>query len=259
MRIFPRKNQPVLAYVLGFGFVALAGQANAGCLSGLAESAAPSKSSTPSAPASSPPLIQAAYRLDPPSAPKFLRASDRNDDGDDNEPIVGLWQFVLNGGMDFGTQAWHSDGTELMFSAGRDPAKGDVCQGVWRKIGPRTYTLNHIAMGYDDGFPAVPLYRVHIHCDRESRPRRQVVLRDLRRTRVHRNEHPTRPVSGGSQYLHNAAERIHQRRIGSTGLTARCAAAPVAAAQRAPEDRVPFYRTVLESAAPGVAVQPSRS
>ena len=51
MRIFPRKNQPVLAYVLGFGFVALAGQANAGCLSGLAESAAPSKSSTPSAPA----------------------------------------------------------------------------------------------------------------------------------------------------------------------------------------------------------------
>jgi hypothetical protein len=162
MRIFPRKNQPVLAYVLGFGFVALAGQANAGCLSGLAEAAAPSRSSTPSAPPSSPPLIQAAYYPDQPSAPKFLRASDRNDGGDDNEPIVGLWQFVLNGGMDFGTQAWHADGTELMFSAGRDPAKGDICQGVWRKIGPRTYTLNHIAMGYDDGFPG-PLYRVHIH------------------------------------------------------------------------------------------------
>jgi hypothetical protein len=49
-----------------------------------------------------------------------------------------------------------------MLSAGRDPKAGDVCQGVWRKVGPRTYTLNHIAMGYDQGYPG-PLFRVHIH------------------------------------------------------------------------------------------------
>jgi hypothetical protein len=47
-----------------------------------------------------------------------------------------------------------------MFSAGRNPATGDVCQGVWRKIGPRTYSLNHIAMGWDIGEFGL---RVHIH------------------------------------------------------------------------------------------------
>jgi hypothetical protein len=35
-----------------------------------------------------------------------------------------------------------------MFSGGVDPAVGDVCQGVWRKVGPSTYTLNHIAMAW---------------------------------------------------------------------------------------------------------------
>ena len=158
MRTFPRKNALVLPYVLGLGLVSLAGQANAGCLSGLAEGAPADKSSTPSPTAASVPLVQAAYRPGQGLAPQFLRASERDDD----EPIVGLWQFVINGGMDFGTQAWHADGTELMFSAGRDPAQGDVCQGVWRKIGPRTYTLNHIAMGYDFGYGNT-LLRVHIH------------------------------------------------------------------------------------------------
>jgi len=162
MRTFPRKNAPVLAYALGFGFVALAGQANASCLSGLVPGAHPDKSSTPAAPAStSVPLVQAVYRPGQ-EASQLLRVGDRDDNND--EPIVGLWQFVLNGGMDFGTQAWHADGTELMFSAGRDPAQGNVCQGVWRKIGARTYTLNHIAMGWDMGFgTGLPLIRVHLH------------------------------------------------------------------------------------------------
>lgn len=169
MRPLPRKNPPVLAYVLSFGFVALAGEANAACLSGITEGMLPDKSAPPplgksAAPArtaTSASFVQAVYRPDQASAPQFVRVGDWN--GDD-EPIVGLWQFVLNGGMDFGTQAWHADGTELMFSAGRNPAQGDVCQGVWRKIGPRTYTLNHIAMGWDMGYgPGIPMVRVHLH------------------------------------------------------------------------------------------------
>jgi hypothetical protein len=160
MRTFPLKSRPVLAYALGLGFVALAGQANATCLSGFAEGAAPGKSLKPPArTASSTPLVQAVYRPSQASAPTFLRVGDWNENGD--EPIVGLWQFTMSNG-DFGTQAWHANGTELMLSAGRDPKAGDVCQGVWRKIGPRTYTLNHIAMGYDMGYPG-PLFRVHIH------------------------------------------------------------------------------------------------
>src|SRR6516165_3810008 len=35
-----------------------------------------------------------------------------------------------------------------MFSGGQNPATGDVCQGAWRKVGPSTYALNHIAMGW---------------------------------------------------------------------------------------------------------------
>jgi hypothetical protein len=168
MRTFARKKQPMLAYVLGFGFVALAGQANASCLSGITEGMLPDKSPTPSAKPSAPApaaisLVQAVYRPGQASAPKLLPAGDWNDN-DGDEPIVGLWQFVLNGGMDFGTQAWHADGTELMLSAARDPAAGDVCQGAWRKVGNRTYTLNHIAMGWDAGYgPGKPLIRVHLH------------------------------------------------------------------------------------------------
>jgi hypothetical protein len=64
MRTFPRKNALVLPYVLGLGLVSLAGQANAGCLSGLAEGAPADKSSTPSPTAASVPLVQAASPID---------------------------------------------------------------------------------------------------------------------------------------------------------------------------------------------------
>jgi hypothetical protein len=141
-----------------FGVVALmAGQANAGCLDGLLHLTTPLKSSSPGEAIPTARFVPAVYRpADASSA--FLRVDDRLDD----ESIVGLWQFQLDGQPpDFGTQAWHSDGTELMFSAGRDPAKGDVCQGVWRKVGPRTYSLNHIAMGWDFGY-GTALLRVHI-------------------------------------------------------------------------------------------------
>jgi hypothetical protein len=77
--------------------------------------------------------------------------------------IVGLWQFTLSGfSVDYGTQAWHADGTEIMFSGGQNPETGDVCQGVWRDVGHSTYTLNHIAMGWMA--PGGPFgLRVHIH------------------------------------------------------------------------------------------------
>ena len=80
-------------------------------------------------------------------------------------PIVGLWKFEMlsknMGGntnpmpdgtlLDFGTQAWHSDGTELMNSGIRDPGDGDFCQGVWKKVGPSTFALNHMALAWGGG------------------------------------------------------------------------------------------------------------
>jgi hypothetical protein len=158
-----RAQQPFKSVVLVafFGLTALtvAAPANATCLDGLLRQAAPSKSSTPLKAAPSVRTLSAVYHPGEAPGSSSLKVADRSNDGDGS--IVGLWEFQLDGAPpDFGTQAWHSDGTELMFSAGRNPATGDVCQGVWRQIGPRTYSLNHIAMGWDFGYFGL---RVHIH------------------------------------------------------------------------------------------------
>lgn len=153
-----RHRATYLAFAVAFSIVAFAaGPAQAACMDNLLRLTKPTPSSTPARQVPRVQVAPALYRSD--SAGSVLRIDSR-DDGD--ESIVGLWEFQIQGGVpsDFGTQAWHSDGTELMFSAGRDPATGDVCQGVWRRIGPRTYSLNHIAMGWDPGFFGV---RVHIH------------------------------------------------------------------------------------------------
>lgn len=84
--------------------------------------------------------------------------------------IVGLWRFkfVSDGSaypapipfgavVDFGTTQWHSDGTEIMFSAARPPSTGDVCMGVWKKTGPNTYKLKHIAMSWISSDTPPPL------------------------------------------------------------------------------------------------------
>jgi hypothetical protein len=75
-------------------------------------------------------------------------------DDDETAAIVGLWKFKLiakgntNGipdgtQIDFGLETWHSDGTEMIISGGRDPTIVDVCMGVWKQIGRSTFKLNH--------------------------------------------------------------------------------------------------------------------
>jgi hypothetical protein len=94
-----------------------------------------------------------------PGQGRMIRVSD--DHGTADGGIVGTWRFkVISDGtaypapippdatVDFGTQQWHSDGTEIMISGGRPPSSGDVCMGTWQKTGPRTYKLKHIALAY---------------------------------------------------------------------------------------------------------------
>jgi len=83
----------------------------------------------------------------------------------DHAAIIGLWKFELlskstsknNNPMpdgtliDFGTAAWHSDGTELINSGIRNPADGDFCQGVWAKVNDSTFVLNHMALAWMNG------------------------------------------------------------------------------------------------------------
>jgi len=94
--------------------------------------------------------------------PGAARLMSVNFDGDAREEgIVGLWRFtfVSDGSahpqpipagtvLDFGTQQWHSDGTEFIISGGRPPSSGDVCMGVWKKVGKNTYKMRHVALAW---------------------------------------------------------------------------------------------------------------
>jgi hypothetical protein len=91
----------------------------------------------------------------------FIQVSDR----DSGRTIVGLWKFEMvskststhtnpmpDGTLiDFGTAAWHADGTELQTSGIRNPSDGDVCQGVWQRVGDGTFVLNHYALAWTNG------------------------------------------------------------------------------------------------------------
>jgi len=48
-----------------------------------------------------------------------------------------------------GTQ-WHSDGTEILNSS-RAPETQSFCLGVWKKITPFHYRLNHFAISWANG------------------------------------------------------------------------------------------------------------
>lgn len=100
-------------------------------------------------------FMSAVYR---PGAGGFLRVSDDDRHG---ASVVGMWRvklisdgtaypgyIPLGAVVDFGTQQWHSDGTEFLISGGRAPSTGDVCMGVWEQIGNRTYKLKHIGLSY---------------------------------------------------------------------------------------------------------------
>ena len=85
-------------------------------------------------------------------------------DGDDNNSIVGMWRFTFTSQgnnvaplfipdgvvLDHGFAQWHSDGTEIT-NSNRRPSTGSFCLGVWKRVGPSHYLLNHFALGFDDG------------------------------------------------------------------------------------------------------------
>jgi hypothetical protein len=76
------------------------------------------------------------------------------------EPIVGMWHvmFTAEGNsegppdgtpIDNAIIVWHGDGTEIM-NSGRPPQDGDFCMGIWEKVGPNKYRVNHFAWGGND-------------------------------------------------------------------------------------------------------------
>lgn len=74
--------------------------------------------------------------------------------GDSPEPsMAGLWKTVLtaDGGVVMvAFDTWHNDGTESSLDGLFPPATGNVCPGVWERVGPMTYATVHPAFEYDD-------------------------------------------------------------------------------------------------------------
>lgn len=88
----------------------------------------------------------------------FSATDDERPSASASVSIVGMWHvhFVAQGNsgipdgteIDAGYSQWHSDGTEIMNSGGRNPNTGAFCLGVWEKVGSQ-YKLNHFAAAWD--------------------------------------------------------------------------------------------------------------
>ena len=69
-----------------------------------------------------------------------------------NSSIVGLWHTTfVSGGLvwDEAFEQWHSDGTELAIDNAVPPLLGNVCVGVYKQSGPRTFKLRHVTWNWD--------------------------------------------------------------------------------------------------------------
>ena len=90
---------------------------------------------------SKPSALPGAARLARPGAAATLAAAAQGAESNGIGPIVGQWQVVMTAFpgtpgefiYDVGFQQFHTDGTELMISAGVPPTIGNVCIGVWER------------------------------------------------------------------------------------------------------------------------------
>ena len=71
-------------------------------------------------------------------------------------PIVGLWHvtYTAEGQLFYEAfDTWHSDGTEIE-NANLSPTEGNICMGVWKKVGSSIH-LTHVGWAFDNnGNPA---------------------------------------------------------------------------------------------------------
>jgi hypothetical protein len=88
--------------------------------------------------------------------------------GSDNSPksIVGMWTvtfFVGNGPavFDEGFEQWHADGTEITIDVAVPPAAGNICLGVWERVGSRV-KLHHLGWNWDTSVNPVALAGVFV-------------------------------------------------------------------------------------------------
>jgi hypothetical protein len=80
-------------------------------------------------------------------------AAEEREPAELRDSIIGMWitDYLIGNGPDRYDQAlqqFHSGGTETMLSNGLPPILGNVCVGVWKAVGPRTFRLRHMAWNW---------------------------------------------------------------------------------------------------------------
>ena len=88
--------------------------------------------------------------------------------------IVGMWHTILRLGNASGPvfdevlEQFHEDGTELLISNGLPPALGNICIGIWKRVGTRSYKLRHMTWNWsppDGGFGVPGTFAGHFELE----------------------------------------------------------------------------------------------
>jgi hypothetical protein len=99
-----------------------------------------------------PPSVSSALQLPPLQEPASDGIAAEESERGEGPSMTGLWKTVFVAGgavVNLGFNTWHSDGTEWALDGGFPPAAGNVCPGVWERIGHRSYRTVHPAFNYD--------------------------------------------------------------------------------------------------------------
>src|SRR3954467_13659507 len=86
---------------------------------------------------------------------------------DSSPSIVGMWTvtFLVGNGpdvYDVGFEQWHADGTEITMDVAVPPAAGNICLGVWERVGPRSVKLHHLGWNWDTSVTPAALAGVFV-------------------------------------------------------------------------------------------------
>jgi hypothetical protein len=97
--------------------------------------------------------------------PALPLAQDQDQDQEESKsgrrpsPLVGMWNvnfYVAGQVWDVAIEQFYADGNEMTNDLAFPPSQGNVCYGVWERVGNNTYKMKHIGWAYG---PERRLYR----------------------------------------------------------------------------------------------------
>jgi hypothetical protein len=85
--------------------------------------------------------------------PALPLAQDREESNSERRhgSIVGMWNvnfYVASQVWDVAIEQFYADGNEMTNDLAFPPSQGNVCWGVWERVGNNTYKMKHIGWAY---------------------------------------------------------------------------------------------------------------